>query len=291
MHEGSSLPQNCLALTACSDGIILLQNDCHRSLCEHLSGGNNKALNAINEVYALNLFHSLRPPATTCPISEIVKFHRPLDYITDGLCSYPSLKLLNLDMLPHKMLEEVNKDSLSLQQMASQLADTLKADPTLGDRLTNEKVSVLAKELNFQVVPDSTKSRCTTGPVDQVLIQDFSGYKITNINQNQTTIKFMNAKCTPVMIPVLPNMGIMENGISRRRFPGCDVKATTTETFKLIKTVGKKRSNIIKYNVVAALQLNMGGLLREDINLADLYQDVLFWQHSTRPIQVRCSNI
>ncbi|ORM42233.1 Tubulin delta chain [Babesia sp. Xinjiang] len=267
------------------DGIILLQNDQQQEMCEQLFGGDSTSFNSFNEVCALNLFHGLRPPSSTCPISGGIRFHRPLHYITDGLCSYPSLKILNLHLMPLDRLDGSKNGSENVQQMVNQLADTLKADPTLGYCSTNEKVLFSPKEFTTQEnLGHATKSNITSK--EQIAIQDFCGYEKTAIKQTEAMNRFKTLSGVPVKSPDCQHIEVTEKGISSTATSGAEVTTASTVSFKLIKTNGKKRTNVTKYNIVAGIQLNIGGPLQESINLVDLYQDVLFWKYSTRPIQV-----
>ncbi|GBE59573.1 tubulin delta chain [Babesia ovata] len=268
------------------DGVLLLQNDIQASLCAKVFGVGSNSFDCFNMLAATNVFHGLRPPSSTCPISGSVRFGNSLNFITDGLCSCPSMKLLNLDLLPLERLDGVKRNAVSIHQIASQLADRLKADPTLVDGLNNEKVSLIAKEPTSQDPVSGTKQRGAQGLKEQIIIKDFSNYEKTEISQSDTKNSFKHVRHIPVKSPDCEHIKITENGISLLNAPSTDAKPTTSSSFKLIKTVGKKRANVTKFNVVAGVQVNVGGNVNENVNLVDLYQDVLFWKHSTRPLQV-----
>ncbi|GFE53124.1 tubulin delta chain isoform X1 [Babesia ovis] len=272
------------------DGIILLQNDQQNDVGGQLFGTDCTSFNSFNEVSALNLFHGIRPPSSSCPISGGERFHRSLQYITDGLCSYPSLKLLNLHLMPVELLDGSKQNSKGLQQMVNQLADTLKSDPTLCGGLLNEKVSISAKDFAVQESMGANQTKNNNLSKDQIMLQDFSNYDKTAIKHIDCSNRFQDIRRVPVKSPKCKDIEITDEGISSIS-SGSEVKTTQNVPFKLIKTVGKKRTNVTKYNVVAGIQVNIGGPLQESMNVVELYQDVLFWKHSTRPIQVsHCPN-
>ncbi|CDR96362.1 hypothetical protein, conserved [Babesia bigemina] len=268
------------------DGILLLQNDIQASLCAKVFGVGGNSFDCLNMLTATNIFHGLRPTSSTCPISGSVRFGNSLNFITDGLCSYPSMKILNLDLLPLERLDGVKKNAVSIHQIASQLADRLKADPTLVEGLNNEKVSLIAKDSTPQDPGTGAKQRGSQGLKEQIIIKDFSNYEKTEISQSDTKDSFKCLRHLPVKSPECKHIEITENGISLVDTPSAEAKQTTSNSFKLIKTVGKKRTNVTKFNVVAGVQVNIGGHINENVNLVDLYQDVLFWKQSTRPLQV-----
>lgn len=206
--------------------------------------------------------------------------------MTDGLCSYPSLKLLNIDMLPVQYFGEHKTISSSLQQMVGQVADMINAAPSAVDNLVNEKISTLRREVyNPPGALNISLSKSTSAPNEQVNIQDFIGHKVIKINQNDAYRHVKSIKYAPVVGPTSQNMKIVETGISLRNSSPSDCKEVIPDSYKLIKTAGKRRSTVSKYNVVVSLQLNIGGKLLEGMNVVDLYQDVMFWRHSLRPIQ------
>ncbi|EDO08061.1 Tubulin/FtsZ family GTPase domain protein [Babesia bovis T2Bo] len=270
-----------------SDGIIILQNDQMAEMSAQLFDAGSTSFDAFNEASALNILHALRPPSRTCPISGIERCNKPLHYMADGLCSNPSLKLLSLHLMPLQRFDLPKHNSTTIHQMLNHMADTLQALPMLYGGLEIEKHSSPTKETNIQESTASQKNKKNNSLREPITIQDFSNFEKTEITKNESRNRFKPIAGVPILSPQSRDLEITDFGISS--YNGDDKVITTPTTFKLIKTNGNRRTNLTKYNVVAGIQVNIGGPINESVNVANIYQDVLFSKQTTRPIQVSYS--
>lgn len=252
-----------------SNGVILFENDRYDSICKNVF--KDRSFCAINNCMANSLFSNIQPIAETCLISRKTLYRNNVEKMMRDLCPYPKHKLLTSRALPVGSRKNLSYENPTHGKLLSQLVESINESLLPFETVEPHDVDVDVHYSTF--VPTGIQQGNVVGP-GGVYSQVEEGFLYKTVNDIQILApSYLSAK-----------NGVLTNKKKPAPTPSKGSNLVN-KNVKLINT-GGVRKKPIKKNIVTSLNINVGGILEEGIDLAQHLSQVLFWGHSLSPASV-----